>query len=95
VSKQRSGNPNPWQARLKRSSRKPGPAPQAQKKLWDAICILEDMVLQAEDGDQRLRALASLTIALGSYNKCLAAVELAGRVEQLEGLAGLRKGLTS
>jgi hypothetical protein len=52
--------------------------------LWTALCEAEGVLLEADDPDQRLRAVHAVSQASGQYTKLLEVGEMYARLEALE-----------
>ena len=91
----RSGNPNPWIGRyVYAKTRQAGNAQRAQLTLWKNILTLVAMIEQADNGEDRLRALALCNQALGTYAKMITSVELESRIAVIEESLGIRRVYT-
>jgi hypothetical protein len=78
-------NPSPYNARMaKKRRRKPGNLQEVQRVLWTALCEAESVLLEADDPDQRLRAVHAVSQASGQYAKLLEVGEMHARLEALE-----------
>ena len=78
-------NSNPHQGRLARKRRrKPGDLQAVQRLLWTALLEAESVLLDAEDSDQRLRAVHAVSQASGQYVKLLEVGEFEARLAELE-----------
>ena len=82
-------NSNPYQARKarkkRRKIRKLGDLGDARRKLWQAITVAEQLLLDDQTDDQTaLRAIHAITQATTAYVKLVEAGEFEARLEALE-----------
>jgi len=93
-------NPAPWQSRiakvLKRRKQDMGDMRQLTKHHWTMLLALRESIIASVDADDQeafIRQMALWGQHAGVYSKLLGAVEHEARLQELEKLAGLRKGL--